>query len=113
MRGGDVGELWKLIIATMAILILLVTGHSNLSRSLYEKSPWLLRTALGLSIFFGALRKERNRRLGAFLGEATMHLVSVINPWNEGIARFNEVPPPIPSCIELLTSKARDAVLAR
>lgn len=115
MRGGDAGELWKLIIATMAIPTLLVSGLWNRTKSLYEKSPWLLGTALGLSILFGArIKKENYLRLGAFLGEATMYFVeSVINPYNECIARFNEVASPIPSWAELLTSNARDAVLAR
>ena len=115
MRGGDAGELWKLIIATMAIPTLLVSGLWNLSKSLYEKSPWLLGTALGISILFGArIKKENYLRLGAFLGEASMYFVeSVINPYNECIARFNEVAPPIPSSAELRTSNARDAVLAR
>lgn len=115
MRGGDAGELWKLIIATMAIPTALVGGLWNLSKSLYEKSPWLLGTALGISIFFGArIKKENYRRLGGFVGEATTYFVeSVINPYNECVARFNEVAPPIPSWTELLTSNARDTVLAR
>jgi hypothetical protein len=113
--GGDAGELWKLILAATAVPTLAVTGLWNLGRWLYERSPWALAAALGPAVFFAMKAKpESYRRLGAMLHDSAMYFADgVIVPYNESIARFNAMAPPIPSWEELTSTNPRDAVLMR
>jgi hypothetical protein len=115
MRGGDAGELWKVILTATAVPTLGIRGLWKAGCWLYEKSPWALMATLGSGIFFATRAKpETYRRLGEVLAQAAIYFSDgIITPYNESIARFNRMAPNTPSWAELTRTNERDAVLAR
>jgi hypothetical protein len=71
VRGGDAGELWKVILTAVAVPTLGIRGLWEAGCWLYEKSPWALMAALGSGIFFATRAKpETYRRFGEVLAQA-------------------------------------------
>jgi hypothetical protein len=70
---------------------------------------------LGSGIFFATRAKpETYRRFGEVLAQAAIYFSDgIITPYNESIARFNQMAPNTPSWAELTRTNERYAVLAR
>lgn len=115
MSGGDAGELWKLILTAAAVPTVAIAGLWNLDRWLYGRSPWALAAVLGSAVLLAARTKPDNyRRFGAAMGQAATYFSDgVVGPYNESLARFNAMAPPMPSWNALTGTNDRDAVLTR